>query len=102
MTMDNQGIVNITNPHDGYIENFLISDHFTEKLVIVGLKGGELALPYGIAMDNKDHIRISEASPQRISALTCGGEFIHCFQACDKNEGLDDKEKCSLELWDLN
>ena len=101
MAMANQGIVNITNSHDGYIKNFLIFDHFTEKLVIVGSKEGELALPCGIATHDKDHIHTSEASLQKISVFTCGGELIHCFRLITKMKAQMAKKSVLLNYGNL-
>ena len=103
IAVDSQGIVYILDPHDGCIQNISTFRHLIaiEKFGIWGFKEGELALPYGITMDNKDYVHISEAPLQRISICMNGRGFVQCFLACDEDKGSDDKEKCAPELWDL-
>ena len=50
---------------------------------------GELYGPFGIAIDDKDYVHISELTLGRVSVFTSTGKFIHCFQTWDEDEGSD-------------
>ena len=52
--------------------------------------------PFGIAIDDKDYVHISEPKLARISVFTSTGKFIHCFQTLDEDEGSDREAKGPL------
>ena len=94
MAVDSQGVVYITDLYEGCVQKFSISGQFIGKFGSPSTNKGELTIPVGIAIDDKDLVYISETELERVSVFTSTGNFIHCFQTCD--EDLDYQPKPNL------
>ena len=98
MAVDSQGVVYVTDLRDCCVQKFSISGQFIGCFGSFGSANGKLNVPFGIAIDDKDYVHISEPALQRISVFTSTGRFVQCFQTCDKDEDSGGKKKHELKL----
>ena len=96
MAVDSQGIVYVSDPHYGWIQNFAIFGQFIDKFGIEELKDGKLALPYCIAMDVKGISSVENLFKGYQYSLMERNSSIAFRLARSKDEGSNLKRKmCS-------
>lgn len=64
---------------------------YGQLLTRVGGEGagpGDLYVPYGVALDKKGNIFVSELANHRISVFTPGGNFLHEFGCKGSDVGM--------------
>ena len=49
--------------------------------------GGELSLPYGLAIDSSDRVYVSEYDNHRVSVFTSEGQFVTSFGSRGEGPG---------------
>ena len=62
-----------------------------QPLKRVGQQGsapGDLYMPFGVALDTKGYIIVSEYGNHRISVFTPGGNFVRCFGGKGMEPGM--------------
>ena len=101
MAVDSQGVVYVTDQRDCCVQKFSISGQFIGQFGSLHTKEGKLTGLFGIAIDDKDYVHISEPTLQRVSIFTSTGEFIHCFRTGDEDEDLDSEDEVRRQVTGL-
>ena len=75
MAVDSQGVIYATDRCYGCVQKFSISGQSNGHFGNLGFRKGSLNYQYGIAVDDKDYMYISEQYVQRISIFTSKGNL---------------------------